>query len=374
MIRFIFLWIATNLERVIKFVLTIVVIALSGWGIRFLARRFMEPSWAQTGWLGFGWFLQHSWWLLPSIMIGFILVVLLLLTIISLIPIRYKIDGKLDSINGIVANIYATYLFRFIRLLWNIKDGVTIFMRQIGASTRIINSEDEAVKEKKRKEEEARKKKLEEQKKKEKEPINYAKMLENYKKFMAKDSSKKHKQKQEDEEPPSGLEVLEDAIEKIESILTYPHLKTIMNLVKRASKKVGRALRPQHIEIDKTFGFNDPTTTALHLCKIEMYAARFGISFLLDLEPDYEAIERIEHAKSTKQGQMGLIASVLIAIGLYIRINFNVNGRLRPFSVIWPFIWLITRRPIRYEISRGIIFATDLYFKQEDEFRKDNKK
>jgi len=377
MIRFLFLLIATNLERfikfVFKFVFTTVIISLFGWDMRLLLLEFMDPSRWRTFLLLIGWFLQHFWWFLPLLLSGLLLFFLLIITILSLVPIRYKLDAKVDSIEGVIATIYVTYLFRFIRLLWEIKDGVTVLVRQIGASTRIISSDDEAVKEKKKekrkKAEEKRKKKLEEKKKKEeqKKPADYAKLLEVCTKYIVKDSSKHYKAVEG--EPPSGLEVLEtlfemkdDAMEKLNSILTYPHLKTIINLVKRASKKVGRALHPQHIDINQEFGFADPTLTAMSLHKLEVFVARYGFGYWLNMEPDYEVAERIENAKATKQGQLGLIASVLIAIGLSVRININMYGRLRLFSVIWPFVWLLTRRPIRREIRRGIRFATDVYF------------
>jgi len=385
MIRFLFLLAVTtikqNPKRFIKIALItlsiIIAISLLGWGIRWLLFEFMNPSWFRSILLGIGWFLQHFWWFLPLFMSGLILILLLIFIILSLVPIHYKLDANVDSLNGIIATIYATYLFRFVRLLWEIKNDVTLHMRQIGAFTRIISSEDEAEKEKKKEKqrnaEEKRKKKLEEKKKKEeqKKPADYAKLLEVCTKYIVKDTSKHYKAVEG--EPPSGLEVLEtlfemkdDAMEKLNSILTYPHLKTIINLVKRASKKVGRALRPQHIDINQEFGFADPTLTAMSLHKLEVFVARHGFGYWLNMEPDYEVAERIENAKATKQGQLGLIASVLIAIGLIVRININMYGRLRLFSVIWPFVWLLTRRPIRREIRRGIRFATNIYFGKDN--------
>jgi len=317
--------------------------------------------------LGIGWFLQHFWWFLPLIASGLLLFILLILTILSLIPIRYNLDAKIDSIDGLIAKIHVTYLFRFVRLLWDIKDGITIYMRQIGASTRIISSEDESVKEKLKKEEEEKEKKRKKKEKKEKKPTDYAKLLEISTKYIGKDPSKHYKAV--DGEPPSGLEVLEtliemkdDAMEKIQSILTYPHLKTIINLVKRASKKVGRALRPQHIDINGEFGFEDPTTTAMCLYQYEIYTSMYGLRDLIHLYGDYEVSDVIEDVKANKQGQLGLIPAVLVAIGMRVRVNINMYGRLRIFSVIWPFIWLLTRKPIRREIRRGIRFATDVYF------------
>jgi len=357
MIRFLFLLIAKHWKMVALVLLIMAAVSFSGWGIRWLLFRFLNPSWYRTLLLGIGWFIQNYWWFIP-------LIVLVLVIFFSLVPIRYNLDAKIDSIDGIIATFYVTYLFRFMRWVWNIKDGVTLHMRQIGVFMRVTSSAYDEYKPKKEKPKEEVK---------EKKPTDYAKLLELSTKYIMKDSSKHYKAVEG--ESPSGLEVLEtllqmkdDAIEKIESILTYPHLKTIINLVKRTFKKVGRAVRPQHIDVNGEFGFADPTTTAIYLEQYEIYTAMYGIRHLIQLDGDYDVATVIEDVKATQQGQLELLPAVLVAMGLRVRVNINMHGRLRIFSVIWPFIWLLTRRPIRREIRRGIRFLTNVYF------GKDNKK
>jgi hypothetical protein len=137
-------------------------------------------------------------------------------------------------------------------------------------------------------------------------------------------------------------------------------------LVKRTLKKIGRAVRPQHIDVNGEFGFEDPTTTTICLEWYEIYTAMYGLRDVIQLDGDYEVAEIIEYAKATYQGQMELLPAVLVAMGMWCRANIDVYGRLRIARVVGPVLWLLTRRPIRRETRRLIRFATNVYFGKDN--------
>jgi len=118
-------------------------------------------------------------------------------------------------------------------------------------------------------------------------------------------------------------------LKQVKAVLTYPDRKTIIALCFQCIKKFIRALKPKHLRINGIIGLDDPANTAWLM---GAYEALMGI---LRLRQNIQILGSY-HEKA-------------------LHLEIETHGRTRLGSLIWPFIWLYLKKPIRTLIHKHIL-------------------
>jgi len=108
-----------------------------------------------------------------------------------------------------------------------------------------------------------------------------------------------------------------------QSVLTYPHLKTIISLVFQCLKKTGKVFLPKHVDIYGSVGFSDPSTTGLVMGACESLTGVLGLRDKIRLYGKFEA-------DNTD-----------------ICLDIDVRGSVSIARLSWPVIWLVLKKPVR---------------------------
>ena len=103
-------------------------------------------------------------------------------------------------------------------------------------------------------------------------------------------------------------------------LLTEYDYKTIMDIARRFISKSARALKPDAFDAEGTLGLNDPAATGFLLGAYEAIAGYFDIRKHIRINGDYN--ERV------------------------VELSAYMAGRVSAGSVLWPVIWLCTRKPV----------------------------
>jgi hypothetical protein len=115
-------------------------------------------------------------------------------------------------------------------------------------------------------------------------------------------------------------ETLRERLERIYSLLTDFDYKIIMVIGIRFLKKLARVLKPDNLEADGVIGLDDPYATGLLLGAYEAVAICLNVRSHLRFSGDFN------------QRAMDIEGAVA--------------GHIRLGSVLWPVIWLCTRKPV----------------------------
>jgi len=105
------------------------------------------------------------------------------------------------------------------------------------------------------------------------------------------------------------------------SILTYPHLKTIIKLTLQCLKKTMKVILPKKFEIDGRVGFEDPASTGLVFGAYETVVGMLGLRDKIRLGADF--------------AEPG------------IRMKIAAKGSISAARLSWPVIVLLCKKPIR---------------------------
>ena len=134
-----------------------------------------------------------------------------------------------------------------------------------------------------------------------------------------------------DDTPPSDdnsaggpLAVFRKIRAQIQSVLTYPDRKIIIELILNCAKKLFRALLPKRLDINGQIGFDDPSTTGLFAGGYEAVAPMLGLR--------------------GKRHQVNLTANFEEP---GVRVQVYTKGHIRAFSLLRPLVGLYLKKPIR---------------------------
>ena len=207
--------------------------------------------------------------------------VISLLAVLALLlfaPVRYRIDGRLDG--GARVRIYAAWLFKLIRVYYNYDEGKTSFCAWIACFKQTRRGE--------------------------KPEASVSPAAEN----------------QGAESAPADKKAKRKKNKPVEwsALLTDFTLETIMNIVIRFTRKLGRSLKPDRVDIDGVIGLADPCATGMLLGAYEAAAACWGIRRCVRIRGNF--------------------------IQPGVRLNARVRGRLRLGALLWPFLWLFLQKPV----------------------------
>ncbi|MCL2361892.1 MAG: hypothetical protein FWC73_08790 [Defluviitaleaceae bacterium] len=137
-----------------------------------------------------------------------------------------------------------------------------------------------------------------------------------------KQTGEKVKKEKQEKKDPLGF------IKQAREFMSENEVKKIIGLTFQCMGKFLKALRPKHIDISGIVGFDDPATTGWTM---GAYEAIVGIS---GLKPHIRILGSY-HEKA-------------------LRLDVNTRGRTRLGSLIWPFIWLTFKMPVRRLIFKLI--------------------
>ena len=130
-------------------------------------------------------------------------------------------------------------------------------------------------------------------------------------------------------EPKKTLKERINSLKQLKDVLTSLDIKTIIGLCFQALQKFVRALRPKRLDIYGVIGFDDPCTTGWVM---GAYESAMGV---LNLGPNVRVYGSY-HEKA-------------------MRLDIKAKGRTRMFRLLWPFVWLYLRKPIRVVIHEHIL-------------------
>ena len=213
-------------------------------------------------------------WILLGI-VALLLSIVLIAALLAIIPVRY--DAKVAVGDETTAIVRVSYFFRLIYFVYEYrKDVRKTTLRIVGFRKKLAIDKSEP-------------------------------------------STKKNKKKvyKQDESESDGI------IDTIQSVLTYPHRKIIMDLCISALKKMSKHLKPKKIDISGVIGFEDPAHTGWLLGAYEALAGIFKIRQNVRLYGDFN------------------VSSTVVKLDVF------VKGSISIASVSWPFVWLAVQKPIR---------------------------
>jgi len=115
---------------------------------------------------------------------------------------------------------------------------------------------------------------------------------------------------------------------QVKAALTYPNLKTIISLSFQCLHKFVKALKPRHFHVSGVVGLDDPAETAWLMGSYEAAAGVTGLRKHIDLLGSY-------HEKA-------------------LHLNIEAKGRTSLGRLLWPFLWLYLKKPVRELIHKNI--------------------
>ncbi|MCL2572245.1 MAG: hypothetical protein FWE11_07560 [Defluviitaleaceae bacterium] len=248
-----------------------------------------------------------------------ILLVLIIFIILCFGRLRYSIDAKIGEEKK--AHIEVSYFMRLIHFVFTYGDRKSdtrlriAWMRSGGAKSTPVRIEPEI--------NEVPKK--EEIKKRETKEHNVRETTKDKGPEKEKKTEKNKKSKNEKKGKKDWLKPLRQA----KAVLTYPDRKIIMALTFQSLGKFFRALKPRRFDIHGVVGFDDPATTAWAMGAYEVARGVIGFGDSIRILGSYH--EKALHLDITASGRASL-------------------GRL-----LWPFLWLYLKKPIRTVIHKHIL-------------------
>jgi len=242
-------------------------------------------------------------WILGGLL-ALVLAIMLLMVILAIAPIRYNV--KISTMQPTTALVKVSYFFRLIYFVYEYNENKSnTTLRILGFRKKL--DFDNLITEKKTRE----KKTLEK-----------------------KNNEKKVKPKEKKSSKDRGI------IETIQSVLTYPQRKTIMDMCMRTMKKYMRIIKPKKFNISGVIGLADPASTGFFLGMYEAVAGVLGIRRSIRLSGDFES------------------ESVTA------RLNIIIEGRVSFARLSIPFVWLALQKPVR-RLIWGAIFPSKSKEKSE---------
>ena len=212
--------------------------------------------------------------------------IILLFAIAVIAPISYNVKANVGGETSVLVRV--GYCFRLIYFVYEYRESAgdsTLWIFGFRKNLDIFDSENEASEKKRRK-----------------------------KKSKAKP---KKKSKKKDDKDEGGI------LDFLRSVLTYPHRKTIMGIIKQALKKLGKVMRPQKLDISGKVGLADPANTGFLLIAYEIFANMLRVRQNIQLTGDFESEE------------------MTLAIDVFIK------GHVSVARLTWPFLWLLLQKPVR---------------------------
>jgi len=137
--------------------------------------------------------------------------------------------------------------------------------------------------------------------------------------------AKTKKKPRKTEQAPDENKSETSVFTKAKLILTYPDLKIIIALCFQCLGKLYRALKPKRLNIQGVVGFDDPATTGWFFGAYEATLSTLRLRDRIRLLGSY-------HEKA-------------------LRLDIDIKGRVRLFRLLWPFLWLYLKKPIRAAIT-----------------------
>ena len=213
-------------------------------------------------------------WILLGI-VALLLLIVLIAVILASLPIRYEVKVVVDD--ETTAAVHVSYCFRLIYLIYEYrKNAEKMTLRIVGFRKKLALNKPES----------SRKK-----------------------------SSKKNDKK--DESEFGGI------LSTIQSVLTYPHRKIIIDLCISALKKMSKHLKPKKIDISGVIGFEDPAHTGWLLGMYEALAGILKIRQNVRLSGDFNVLSTV------------------------VKLDVSVKGSVNIARLSWPIVWLAVQKPIR---------------------------
>ena len=132
-----------------------------------------------------------------------------------------------------------------------------------------------------------------------------------------------------DEEKKDRLKPLRQA----KAVLTYPDRKTIIGLCFQCLQKLFKALKPKRLDISGVVGFDDPAATGWFMGAYEAAAGVMQLRRKVRIVGSY-------HEKA-------------------LLLDIDAKGRASLGRLMWPFLWLYLKKPIRVLIHKHILRKED---------------
>jgi len=137
----------------------------------------------------------------------------------------------------------------------------------------------------------------------------------------------KHKPEREKKHKKEKKDYLGN-IKNIMEFMSENEIKKIIYLTIQCFAKFLRVLRPKYINVSGVIGFDDPATTGWAMGTYEAIVGTTGLKPHIHLLGSY-------HEKA-------------------LHLDIDTNGQIRLGSLIWPFVWLTLRKPVRRLIYKQI--------------------
>ena len=223
-------------------------------------------------------------WIL-AIILFIILGLILLVIFLSIVPIKYEVNAATFNFHDSSTKVRVSYLFRIIIFIYEYDNSKTEMLFKIIGFPIKIKTPETSIKE----------------------------AVEKISEELPKPDETKKKE-------DSGLD---EIINIVNEVLTYPHRKTIMGIVLKWFKKISVILKPKQLSISGTIGFADPALTGMLIGFYEALAGVFKLRRQVRLAGDFSA-------DATE-----------------VKLNIFLRGKLCVARLIWPTIWLVLQKPVR---------------------------
>lgn len=247
----------------------------------------------------------NIFWVILWVLLGILallVAMILLIILLSFIPIKYSVNATVGNENSTLVRV--SYLFPLIIFVYeNKKSKEVSYVRIIGFRKKLNVETKEFF-------------------------DNNNEATEATIDINAEKTTKKTNEKPKKDEKFS----INDIIEPIKVVLTYPHRKTIMELCKRALKKIAKVLKPDELHVSGVVGFDNPASTGLFFGAYEALCGALGIRKHVQLDGDFEA------------------SANTVSLKIFTR------GNVRVAQLVWPIIWLVLKKPVRtviWDLMKG---------------------
>ena len=122
-------------------------------------------------------------------------------------------------------------------------------------------------------------------------------------------------------------------LKQAKAVLTHPDLKTIIGLCFQCMQKLFKALKPKRLDISGVVGFDDPAATGWFMGAYEAAAGIMELKSKIRLLGSY-------HEKA-------------------LHLDIKARGRACMGRLLWPFLWLYLKKPIRVVLHGHILRKED---------------
>ena len=228
-------------------------------------------------------------WLLLGIL-ALVVAIMLLIIILLAIPIRYDVRATTGEDAGNTAFVKVSYLLRLVRMVYEYRDGVGKFKvkvlfftlgkkRKKGGTVGVVSVRPNIS------------------------PRSGDSKTSGLLRFA-----------RNDELPPK-----KDFFKTINTVLTYPNRKIIIDLMLQTAKKMLKILKPKRFLVTGTVGFSDPSTTGLFVGACEAAVEYFDIRKNVQLGGNFDTSKTEARLKINVKGSVSIARMALPIIRLWLK-------------------------------------------------------